>query len=159
MNEEWKPVVGFERLYEVSNHGRVRKKDKQLTFHKRSKGYPAVWIKEAKRSFMVHRLVMQAFVGECPKGMEVRHLDGNPVNSHLSNLAYGTTAQNQQDRKQHGTDNAGTRHGMSKITEDIVREIRHAWSFGFTQQSIADYFGLSNSHISNIVNYQKWSHI
>lgn len=52
----------------------------------------------------VHQLVMLAFVGPCPPGMEVRHLDSNPRNNVLANLAYGTRAENARDRVLNGTD-------------------------------------------------------
>jgi HNH endonuclease len=46
---------------------------------------------------------MTAFVGPPPSGQEIRHLDGNPANDHLYNLAYGTRSQNQKDSVRHGT--------------------------------------------------------
>ena len=50
----------------------------------------------------VHRLVLEAFVGPCPPGMETRHLNGNPKDNRLVNLAWGTPSENSQDTKDHG---------------------------------------------------------
>ncbi|GAC81679.1 HNH endonuclease [Gordonia malaquae] len=51
----------------------------------------------------VHRLVMETFVGPCPSGMEVRHLNGEPADNRLENLAYGTRSENVLDSVAHGT--------------------------------------------------------
>jgi HNH endonuclease len=51
----------------------------------------------------VHRLVLEAFVGPCPPESECRHIDGNPANNHLSNLAWGTRKENYADSVRHGT--------------------------------------------------------
>src|SRR5690606_11217835 len=55
------------------------------------------------KSYRVHRLVMEAFVGPLPEGMEVRHLDDDPDNNALSNLVYGTRSENLEDRVRLGT--------------------------------------------------------
>ncbi len=126
MREKWKDVVGYERLYQVSNLGRVRSMDRVVP-HKYSgtitlKGrvlspYPMlskkrlkslqvnlckVGIRTAKR---VHRIVLEAFVGPCPAGMEGCHNDRNPANNVVSNLRWDTPSNNQLDRRRHGTHN------------------------------------------------------
>lgn len=49
----------------------------------------------------VHRLVLEAFVGPCPPGMQCRHLDGNSLNNRLSNLCWGTPKENLDDAVRH----------------------------------------------------------
>lgn len=56
-----------------------------------------------RRKVYIHRLVMEAFVGPCPGDMEVRHLDGDPSNNKLENLAYGSKSENTYDSVLHGT--------------------------------------------------------
>jgi hypothetical protein len=115
--ERWLPIPDYEGLYEASdwgrirsmpryrdwhssNHGRILRQDTQHALHQRVTLY-----KDGKRSrIFVHRLVMLAFVGPCPPGMETRHLDGNPLNNRLENLVYGTRQENAQDRVNHGRD-------------------------------------------------------
>jgi hypothetical protein len=58
------------------------------------------------RMAKVHQLVMEAFVGHRPIGMEVCHNDGNNGNNRWTNLRYDTRAANERDKKKHGTDNA-----------------------------------------------------
>ncbi len=121
--ERWLPVPGWEGLYEVSDLGRVRSLDRYVRTHHNGrrlvpgrilKPQPASKYGHLKvgftregskvRWFQIHQLVMRAFVGPCPEGMEVRHLDSVPWNNVLTNLTYGTRAENAQDRVQNGTD-------------------------------------------------------
>lgn len=121
-NEIWKPIPGYEGQYEVSDQGRVRSLDRTITNSKgvtsrltgrtlRSSptkaGYPIVQIPPKKR--YVHRLVLEAFIGSCPQGMECRHLDGNPSNNRLDNLVWGTHSENNRDIVTHGKHNYGSR--------------------------------------------------
>lgn len=53
-------------------------------------------------TFRVHRLILEAFVGPCPDGMEARHKDGNPGNNRLDNLAWGTKEENTEDNRKSG---------------------------------------------------------
>lgn len=101
---EWKPIPGYE-MYEVSNMGEVRRGGKLLRQVQNSTGRLGLALcKDGKQnSFQVHRLVMLAFHGPCPDGMEVCHNDGNHLNNKLSNLRYDTRSNNQYDRVKHGT--------------------------------------------------------
>lgn len=111
--ERWAPVVGWEGLYEVSTHGRVRSlarpghpHGRYLTPHLAKRGgYLSVGLTRSPKRITakVHRLVAQAFLGPCPDGLMVRHLDGNPQNPRVENLAYGTASENQLDTVRHGT--------------------------------------------------------
>jgi hypothetical protein len=121
--ERWLPVPGFEGLYEVSDQGRARSLPHRVKIHHGATrlspgrvlkpgpaskyGHLRVTLCREHETYpiQVHQLVMLAFVGPCPDGMEVRHLDSNPANNALSNLTYGTRAENAQDRVQNGTDN------------------------------------------------------
>ena len=100
--EQWKPLPGWEDLYLVSNLGRVARVRKVSTL---ANGYPATSLtrdyKNCTRT--VHSMVAETFIGPRPPGMLVRHLDGDKENSLLSNLAYGTPAENCADMLRHGT--------------------------------------------------------
>jgi hypothetical protein len=110
--EQWRPVVGYEGLYEVSDQGRVRttrRKGSAGGLRKlhtnKATGYVALGLcREGQMATKtVHNLVMEAFIGPCPEGQEIRHLDGNPANPQLDNLAYGTSYENKLDTIRHGT--------------------------------------------------------
>lgn len=96
--ERWLPAAGFEGRYEISDAGRVRNlHGLVLKTSRTNKGYLRVLGR------FVHRLVLEAFIGPCPSGMECRHLDGNPSNNRLENLLWGTPLENANDRRRHGT--------------------------------------------------------
>lgn len=101
------------------------------------------------------RLVLEIFVGPCPVGMECCHFpDPNPANCRLDNLRWGTSADNTQDQREHGTLIGGQRHGMSKLTDEQVEQIK-AMAGTMTQQSIADTFGIKQPHVSDILRGKK----
>lgn len=107
---EWRPVPGYEGLYAVSSDGQVYSlpridpnnhpvRGRVLKATPDSHGYPRVslWRNGSPRNRRVHQLVCEAFLGSKPDGLEVRHLDDNKLNNHLTNLAYGTTSENVRD--------------------------------------------------------------
>jgi hypothetical protein len=106
--ETWRPIPGYDGRYEISNLGRVvsyaqsKPRVLQQTVHKQ--GYPRVtlWKSGIGRPRTIHSLLMLAFVGPRPDGMVVRHLDDDPSNNALSNLAYGTHSENTQDMIRNG---------------------------------------------------------
>src|SRR6187402_1272235 len=67
-------------------------------------GYTKVTLSNSKgkETHLIHQLVLFAFRGPCPKGLEGRHLDGTPSNNCLSNLEYGTHTENMADKHRHG---------------------------------------------------------
>jgi len=124
MEEVWKPIEDYPG-YEVSNIGRVRswlgrgRYGKRLqvplvrSLYKCKEGY---WILTLHRCgvrhvYRVHQLVIEAFRGKTPKGMETRHFDGDKDNNNLVNLIYGTRSQNHMDKIRHGKTNRGEKHG------------------------------------------------
>jgi len=109
--ERWIPVPGYEGIYEVSDQGRVKSLNKRrrvpriLRPNVKHLGYQSVCLYrgDARRNRqMVHRLVLTAFVGECPEGHEACHRDGNGSNNRLFNLYWGTPVDNAQDTIRHG---------------------------------------------------------
>lgn len=123
--------------------------------------YPTVRLMRDGKSHlcMVHRLVARAFVGPCPKGQECRHIDGNRGNAAANNLCYGTRADNMADAKAHGTAPIGSRHGMSRLTESDVVEIRRRLGAGDTQQAISVAFGVSHGTIGDVAQLRTWFHM
>jgi len=98
MSETWKPVVGFEGLYEVSSSGKVRgiKRGKIVSQHIHRTGYMyTVLTKNSKpHTLSVHRIVAKAFIPNPDNKREVNHKDFNKTNNNLKNLEWATTQEN-----------------------------------------------------------------
>ncbi len=163
--EQWKPVVGFEGLYEVSDFGRVRSRHRSgeciLRQQPVPSGHKVVDLRNRGIRAMskIHRLVLEAFVGPAPAGTEGCHCDGDPSNNALANLRWDTRAGNEADKRRHGTDNAGSRHGNARLSEEDVLRIREARLFGAMQRDLANAYGTSRSWISVIAARKVWRHI
>ncbi len=104
-----------------------------------------------------HRVVLKLTAGPPPApDSQGRHLCGNPICCNPAHLAWGDQSANQMDRVIHGTSNRGTRHGMAKLTENEIREIRRRCRRGETQRSVGADYGINQQSVSEIVNRKTW---
>jgi hypothetical protein len=121
--ERWLPVVGYEGSYQVSDHGRVRSinrrdirgralKGRMLKRRPLPNGRPRVSLALGGKTVDAYpyRLVLEAFVGPCPDGMEALHRDDDFNNNFLANLRWGTRTDNMRDMSRNGHGNAGVTH-------------------------------------------------
>ena len=176
-SEEWRAVIGWEDLYQVSSLGRVRSLDRLSRFiksgrpitrklkgkilrqykHKHRGGYPTVGLHRdgEQITHFVHRLVCEAFHGPRPAGADVAHADGNTANSHADNLRWATRRENMADTIIHGTRAAGERHGNSKLTARNIIEIRSAKNV--SQRKLAAQYGVVQSCVANILAGRRWA--
>lgn len=169
--ENWLPVPGYVGLYDVSDLGRVRSCECFSTYFdnrvglvtrqrkarikspsRSSNGYWGVNLYKlgVSRRFNLHRLVCTAFIGACPEGQEVRHLDGDRTNNRLTNLQFGTKLQNAADREAHGRTYRGPAHGMFKVTDEMVSAVLADRASGLYYYQIAERHGISKAHVCNI---------
>ncbi len=135
---------------------------KKLTPRTVSHGYLGVTLSRDKKHFqrLCHRLVLEAFRGPCPRGMETRHLNGSPNDNRLVNLQWGTHSENICDKYGHGTAVAGERNGMTKLTETQVREILSLAKCGeLSCPKIAKLYGVDRTLIWLIAKRKIWKHI
>lgn len=140
MNERWLPVVGDFNIYEVSDLGRVRSIDRVTPYRNTTRFFKGKILSPGTdtsgtsngRHFVmlftasgtprrvnrkVHHLVLEAFVGPRPEGMECLHWDDNPSNNRLENLRWGTHSENTMDSIRNGTHNSFARRRLRKIKE------------------------------------------
>lgn len=128
--------------------------------HRFGYGVVVLYKNKKRRTLNVHRLVLMAFRGKCPKGMQGAHLDGNPRNNNLENLAWVTIAENHFHKRKHGTHLVGRKLAWTKRTESEVRRIRKLHATGkFTYNALAKMFRCSSHGISSITKRETWKHI
>ena len=106
--------------YEVTRDGRIVSTTnwrgmgtRELAQQPNADGYPSVRVTLAGKRvrYAVHSLVALAHLPPRPSpAHEVRHLDGNKLNPHADNLAWGTRKENADDRELHGRTSRGARH-------------------------------------------------
>lgn len=177
--EEWRPVVGYEGLYEISSLGRVRSLDRIATVNGRygvtkvrhsgrvlktwpcgNAGYLAVKLARDGEHVNgpIHVLVAAAFIGPCPEGQEVCHGPNGKLDNRASQIRYGTRTENHRDKIRDGTHLHGERQWMAKLTSADVAEIRRRAAAGLTQthEAMAAEFGVSRSSISFVISRRTW---
>lgn len=171
--EVWKDVVGFKGKYKVSNQGRVktvartywrphengsmvlcRIQEKILTGTNKS-GYIKVCLVGVGQ-VRVHRLVLEAFVGPCPEGMECLHWDGDRANNRRHNLRWGTRSENIADAKRHGTFSSpphykGELNGKAVIKNHQITEVHRLYRSGLSLEEVGDIFGVTSFPIRMII--------
>jgi transposase-like protein len=180
-DERWLPVVGFEGYYEVSDCGRVRAVERisvqagryggsstrTLTAHvlrqkqRKDNGYCEVTLKSValakSEACLVHRLVLEAFVGLCPEGQQARHFpDRSRANNRLDNLAWGTPKANQADRIAQGTRVDGERCHLHRLTADQVRAMRARLDAGEKIRAVAADFDVDEATAGHIKARRSW---
>lgn len=158
--EVWKDIPGFEGAYQASTLGRVRSverrvevKGKTATYTRsvaekilkpgrKKDGHLSVCLKRYV-SYQVHTLVMLTFVGPQPPKQDIRHLNGNPADNRLENLAYGSRTQNILDVYTTG-------RPWRTLTTEQVYEIRERLKNGEKLKPIAEDYSVQISCISAI---------
>jgi hypothetical protein len=171
--EIWKPVVGYEGLYDVSNIGRVRS-----YYSNRGRGYHNIscipqrnmknkpdnrgyWIVSLckrgikTRNHHIHRLVLDAFVITKPSGYQCCHKNNIKTDNRVENLCWGTPQQNSSD---YGTQTFGEKNGCHKLSYDEVLAIRNMGDSNYTQREIAKLFCVAQSTICVILRHKHWNH-
>jgi hypothetical protein len=170
--EIWKAIKGYEGAYEVSNLGAVRSLDRtvptrhgmrsvkgQILKQKIHRdGYLCLFLSKNQKQIcpMVHKLVLETFVGPCPKGMQTRHLNGKRDDNRLENLCWGTPKVNHNDKRKHGTMARGSKINTNRLTPEQVMAIREKRDSGATLQELAAEYGISNNAISHIALGKNW---
>ena len=134
--EIWKEIRGYDGLYQISNWGRVKSleridnnnhpiKEKILTPQKNKYGYYKIILSKngKQKSFQIHRLVYETFVGEIPDGMQCNHINEIKTDNRLENLNLMTSKENSN----WGTRNeriGETKKGM-KLSEETKNKMKN----------------------------------
>lgn len=165
----WKRITDFPD-YEVSNYGMVKsykcwrgKGPKILkpgwSGDKHSK-YLAVWLSNKKtKSKRVHHLVLEAFKGPRPEGMQACHNNGKKWDNSVWNVRWDTHQNNEADKIKHGTLIKGEMHYSSKLKEKQIPMIFEMSKEGVFLKDIASHFGVSHVAIYKVLHRKSWKHV
>jgi hypothetical protein len=180
MEEIWKDIVNYEGLYQISDKGNVKRlsrivnrmnegklrdhnlKEKIMKCdeHIFNRRLRIRLFKNGKyKRYQLHRLVLETFVGYCPKGMECCHKDDNPKNNNLENLYWGSRKDNIKDKLKNDKICRGSRNGNSKLNDREVKLIKIMLKKGYSGSFISERFGISRTMVSYIKLGKQWSHI
>lgn len=131
MQEVWKPIKGFEGLYEVSNFGRIKNRHGRILkprLYDNKYLYVILYRKQAYKNFRVHRITAQTFIPNPLNFPEVNHKDGNKLNNNCLNLEWCT----RQENIRHSNNILGNSHCrpiMCLETRQIFNSIKNAAKF------------------------------
>lgn len=176
--ERWRPCLGGR--YEASSLGRVRKclTGRIISQRMAKVGYWRVTLypddSGKSRTFFVHQLVAEAFLGPRPAGMQVNHKDAVKTNNVPGNLEYLSAGDNIRHAKKLGLLPTGVRHGRythpeknvrgehvntAVLTETKVRRMRRLREQGWTLSELSKEFGVCVSNVGYVVNRVHWKHV
>lgn len=161
----WRPLVGWEKVYEVSCSGQFRRIGGDvLEGNEAGKwGYRTVTLTKGKkrRKVFVHVAVAMTFIGNAPAGRPlVDHGDGNKGNNHVDNLEWVSHGENQRRAYRLGLKKAkplkGERNPNAKLSAAKVREMRA--TAGVSQRQWAKRFGVSRAAVRLALKGATWNH-
>ena len=187
--EVWRPAVGYEKTYEVSNLGKVRSIDrfvirKNFMFYFRKgkilklrigfKGYQyaSLWGNKKNNKPKVHRLIAQAFIPNPNNLPQVNHKNNNKLDNRVENLEWITNLDNIRHAWKNGFKNnnhcIGEKNHFAKLTSESVREIRNSYkelnklnlvSKKSKRIELAEKFNITERCIRSIVYNEVWKHV
>jgi hypothetical protein len=144
--------------YSVNDAGQIRGPSGRVLRPMRTSSghlYVLTPLPRRPRKLFVHRAVLLALVGPpLDSDDEGRHLDGNPENNAVNNLAWGNRLQNAADRQAHGRYATGANHAAAVLSERLAREIRTASG---SSRAVAIQYGVSHTTVLKIRRRQRWA--
>jgi len=160
------PILKFPNYF-ITSTGKIwstYKKGRWLKVAPDGRGYLQVTLVRngTKHRRRIHRLVLETFVGSCPKEMEGCHNNGNRADNQLNNLRWDTRRNNTLDTVKHGTYvlMRGETNGRAKLKRFQIYLIRNLLKIGaLTQREIGIMFDVTQNTISRIKQRNLWGHI
>lgn len=150
--ESWKPIEGYEGLYEVSDQGRVRSLRKDIILKPSTPdkywSYKRVYLcNEGKQvTIGVHRLVAQAFIPNPESKSQVNHINGDKTDNRALNLEWVSASTNIKHSYLLGRRTLKGREAK-KLTKDQIEKIKQLYDAGKSKREIMSIFKVSWSTI------------
>ncbi len=163
MEEEWRAVVGYEGIYEVSSLGRINSLKRKYTLG-RIMGYitdgrynRVSLSKESNtKKYLVHRLLAIAFIPNPLNKPCINHIDNNGLNNNLSNLEWCTNRENQQHSARQGRNKFGEKNNKAKLKDKDIPIIRES---KLTLKELGKIYNVHFSIIHDVKKRNTWKHI
>ena len=176
----WRPVEGYEGIYEVSSAGEVKSLPRlKYCGHKGSPpqkvegrilkvsedrlGYSRVKLSKNGTSKLkyLHRIIASAFIENITEKTEVNHIDGDKSNNMLNNLEWVNRSENMKHNFSIGISNGhrGEDNNKAKLSWDSVKQIRKLYFDGVSQKELSKKFEVTTANISCIVNHKTWKEV
>lgn len=164
-DEQWRPIPGYPG-YEVSDQGRVKSlkfgRERILKQRKRNDGYLDIhlWKHGREQRKFIHRLVLEAFVGNPGGKLECNHRNGIKTDNRLENLEWIDHSGNIRHAFKTGLkSHKGEKNPRAKLTAEEVLKIHEILVEGVPVREIAEIFGVSLTTIYDIKSGRRWSHV
>ena len=163
--EIWKSIESFPG-YEISNEGRLRRwmgrGYRTLNPYRIGNGYRefSFWKENKRYCRKIHRLVLEAFVENCPGGYQTNHKDGNKENNYVENLEWVTPSDNiNHDYEKGLKSNVGIKNPRAKLKDGEVWLIKKLLYQRIKSKIICLMFKIGSDHLYNISTRKIWNHI
>lgn len=165
---QWRPVKGFEEVYEVNRVGQVRRTNGRLMNPwANHNGYMLVkltCVKLKKRAdYRIHRLVAEAYLPNPENKPYINHIDNNPANNSIENLEWCTQGENIQHARNQGrmADRywKGKRSPNASLTDEQIKNIRELRAQGLSYQRIADDVGTNKRTVERVIKGEAYAAI
>lgn len=181
--EIWKPVVGYEGLYEISNKGRLKGLSREYQVKCRwgslvskkmpeklykpymtEQGYWATFLfNQGRKHVSIHRLVATAFCENPDNKPHVNHKDSNRLNNTTENLEFCTHQENMIHGYKYGNKTIpltiGSNNGRALVSELVVIEIRKLYKEGSRPLELQKKYNMTRGALEGIIYNKNWKHL
>lgn len=171
--ENWKAVIGYEGVYEVSDQGTVRRIGRAFGARHGNILLPirpcstrkhlrvALSARGSTARRYIHRVVAEAHLGPAPSPRhQVNHKDGDPSNNAVANLEWVTPRENVRHAHEHKLSRQdGEHNNFARLTEDGVRRINAMRAKGMLHREIAHELGVSRGAVQGVLYGKNWKHV
>lgn len=179
--EVWKDIKGYEGTYQISTFGRWRTLTRTVWYNNPrgngkvpryvrgqirkpligGNGYLMVVLRKNgdMKIKLIHRVVLETFVGPCPAGMEGCHNDGNHQNNNIQNLRWDTRSNNHYDGIRHGTYPVGEARWNTVLNKKLVQVCRKAHAKGASINKLSAKYKINWQTLADAINRKTWKHV